>query len=799
MNGISNLYIPICGLMIAILLDICSLFKKKVKNKETSIFGRLLIYSTLDSILMCLIIIVAIFLGDHWALTWLNKVDYVMYVLWTSNFFLYIYYITTKGNKKIGENLYNFMFYATTIFDIILGLFVLFLPVYPHVQANAMYSDGPALTVIYIGCAIYVVAIILCLIFNTKRVFTKKLLPLYALVPFAALVLVLNRVDQSIVIISAVLAYIDLIMYFTIENPDVKLLEQVELAKEHAIKANQAKTDFLSSMSHEIRTPLNAIVGFSEAIGEERDLDSAKSDAKDIVMAAHNLLEIVNGILDISRIEANKMEIVEKEYNPTDVFTGVVKLVKTRLGEKPVEFNVNIAQDLPAVLYGDGGKIKQITTNILTNAVKYTDEGKIDFVVSCVNTKTESNLVISVEDTGRGIKPEQIDKLFTKFERIEEDRNTTVEGTGLGLAITKSFVDMMGGKIVVQSVYGSGSKFTIYLKQKIIHTLMSSNYNQEASSRVQTTFKGKKVIVVDDNPLNLKVACRLLKKYDVEAIQSDSGYDLLDRLEKNEVFDLILLDDMMPKMSGVETFEIMRNRGEKGCPVVILTANAIEGMKAKYLEKGLDDYLSKPIEKTELERVLNRFLSNIDNKRYRSKFEPLPEEMYEIDDNTVELFKVVEEELEETKRLSLQEIQKAKEESNCQDETKIEGVNDSDVVHSRDYLEKNNIDVNHGLELLGDMEMYDSTMEEFVKEIHGRLPKLEEFKNNKDMPNYAILVHAIKSDCKYLGIMELADLAYQHEMKSKTSDVDFVLSNYDELIKRIKEVLDICERYLGQR
>ena len=269
-------------------------------------------------------------------------------------------------------------------------------------------------------------------------------------------------------IIGFVFSLIVIIMYFTIENPDVKLLNELELAKQNAERANEAKTDFLSSMSHEIRTPLNAIVGFSNSILEDETIEEAKAEAKDIIMASQNLLEIVNGILDISKIEAGKMEIVEVEYCPLEVFDNIAKLIKPRIGEKPIELKTNFSPDIPAVLYGDMNKVREVITNLLTNAAKYTEKGIIDLSVQCINTKNKSKLVISVEDTGRGIKPDKIDKLFTKFQRLEEDKNTDIEGTGLGLAITKSLVDMLDGKIEVDSTYGKGSTFTVTLNQRIV-------------------------------------------------------------------------------------------------------------------------------------------------------------------------------------------------------------------------------------------------------------------------------------------------------------------------------------------
>ncbi len=418
----------------------------------------------------------------------------------------------------------------------------------------------------------------------------------------------IQMIYPEMLVITFTITYVTFAMYFTIENPDMKLIEQLNIARDQAEKANNAKTEFLSNMSHEIRTPLNAIVGFSQALLEEEIPMSAKEEVKDIIMASDNLLEIVNGILDISKIEANKLEIINTEYQLSKILKELITLTKTRIGEKPIEFKTNFDSSIPEVLYGDHTRLKQIILNILTNAAKYTKEGFIEFKVSSVIKDDICRLIVSVEDSGIGIKPEKIDKLFTKFDRLEVEKTITIEGTGLGLAITKKLVDLMHGKIVVQSVYGKGSKFTVALDQKIIATKSPVEVEENKIEKEQITFVGKKILVVDDNKVNLKVATRLLKSYKVEVETVDNGFDAIEKIKNKEVYDLILMDDMMPKMSGTETFKKLKEMEDFRIPVIALTANAISGMREKYLELGFNDYLSKPIEKLELNRVLIKFL-----------------------------------------------------------------------------------------------------------------------------------------------------------------------------------------------
>mgnify|MGYP005785182079 FL=1 len=596
------------SLIIALILIIVFFSKERVHHTEDNIYGNLLVLIFITNLIG---LVLGLSLDIHYIykdfiIICLNKVYLILLIVSLTLFAYYTYCISRyyKNNSNKVNGLFVF-------FGVLNSLMIAFLPLKVEVINNSSMTSGMAMNYTLFVFGIVYIFLMFLVLSDLKNLKNKKFIPVILLIVEAIIMITIQALCPELnYLVNPSWVITLMVMYFTIENPDIKMIEQLNIARDTAEKANAAKTDFLSNMSHEIRTPLNAIVGFSNLLLDDESVpEKAKDEVRDIVMASDNLLEIVNGILDISKIEAGKLEIIDTEYSIKKVIDELVALSKGRLGDKPIEFKTNIDQSIPPVLYGDAGRIKQICVNILTNAIKYTKEGWIEFKVSSVVKDNICRLIISVEDTGIGIKEKNIDKLFNKFERLDLEDNVTIEGTGLGLAITKKLVDLMHGKIVVQSVFGKGSKFTVSIDQRIVEN-PTIKVDAEKITNKEIIVNNKKVLLVDDNKINLKVAERLLESYGIKTESAESGFACLDKIKAGEKYDLIMLDDMMPKMSGVETLKKLKEIKGFDTKVIALTANALTGMREKYLNDGFNDYLAKPINKEELNKIINKYLNN---------------------------------------------------------------------------------------------------------------------------------------------------------------------------------------------
>ena len=566
-------------------------------------------------------------------------------------------------------------------------------------------------------------------------------------------------VEYIHIILLAVVLLICIIL-MTFSRAALKSAENKELQveKDAALQASKTKSEFLSNMSHEIRTPINAILGMNEMILREAKDKNILEYAENVKNAGNNLLGIVNDILDFSKIEAGKMEIIPVEYELASLLNDLVNMIQKRAENKGLQFIVVADKSLPTVLFGDEIRIKQVVTNILTNAVKYTEQGFVVLRVEPIQKFSKSLMIrFSIKDTGIGIKPEDIAKLFNAFERIEEKRNRTIEGTGLGMNITQSLLMMMGSDLKVESVYGEGSTFYFDIEQNIINPEPMGDFAENFRRSLQQhkeyhqkfTAPDAKILIVDDTVMNLTVVKGLLKQTKIQIDTSESGIDALELVQKNH-YDIIFLDHRMPKMDGVETLQKMKilpNNLNQNTPVISLTANAISGAREQYIAAGFQDYLTKPINSIKLEEMIMKYL---------------PAEKVSVsDENSAE---TVEENLNLPDWLA-----------------QIDGLN-----------------AREGVEHCGDIDSYLDALKVFANSISAASDEIENFFNNKDWKNYTTKVHALKSSARVIGASELSERArrledagnsgYIEEIKQDTMPLLTLYRSYTEKLSMLIEV-----------
>ena len=542
--------------------------------------------------------------------------------------------------------------------------------------------------------------------------------------------------------------------------------EEMIRLRQEAEKANLAKTSFLAHMSHEIRTPMNAIIGFSDLCLNNGDEGEIKEYVQSIRESAGTLMVLINEVLDISKIESGKIVLTDVAYSMKELMKEVISAIIPQINAKHLTFRYLLEKDVPVMLKGDKKEIRHIMSNLLSNAVKYTSEGTILFKVKEIERKDRKSLLeIIVKDTGIGIKEENREQIFDRFERFDVKKNYAVEGTGLGLSIVKDLVQLMDGSIEVESVYGEGSLFRARIWQEVLDERKGEAYrgsncddikytleqlknavygNRGKRKRRSIRFPEAKVLVVDDNQVNLKVASGLLKLYGIDAELAESGEECLNAVKK-QTYDIIFMDQMMPGMDGVETLSRLREikKGNKSTPVIALTANALVGVKEEMLEEGFDDFLGKPMDLTELENVLIRFLKELQ--------EELPEA--------------------------------GREETGFAAET----------AGRYESLIRKGIDVQAGIELCGGEESYLEVLKAFVKNAPVQQRNLSQSLKLGDYRRYTVSAHALKSAAASIGALKLSEISRMHEEAGNKENIAYINEDFVNLIEEYGEIVKAIE------
>ena len=516
-----------------------------------------------------------------------------------SAFYYVMYWLRGKyalDKAKLKRVVYNWGL-CFGVIQVIGAIAILFTPV-NYVEGVINCSDHLVNSFILF----YLLIEFIVLLFGDKKIEKHTYINLVIIFIIQLLAVFLGGCSPQLPYLNIGIILVVFYTYFTLENIERQELRDMTLERDYAKKQSIDKHDFLRVLSHEIRTPLNTIDGFSQVIMDSDSLEEIKGDVEDIRVASRELIDVINGMIDLAILESGKLEVIEENYNVYDMFEDIKAIALSKMKDKDVVLKTEIDNDIPEVLLGDSERFSQVILNLLTNAIKYTDKGEITLKVDSVKSSSRCRLKVIVSDTGKGIKKEELGMLF--------EYEPSKEGGALGLAISKYLVELMGGSIEVESTYGTGSTFIVTLDQKIISDVVEEKGTRK---RALKPFKatGKRILLVDDNKLNLKVAMKLLQPYEMEVISASSGRECLNILDKDTNFDLILMDDLMPEMSGTECLDILKKLERVDgyyIPVVVLTANAVSGMKEKYLNVGFEDYLAKPIDKYELDRILKKYL-----------------------------------------------------------------------------------------------------------------------------------------------------------------------------------------------
>lgn len=539
MGSVPNLYLPVTAFLLSFVLLVIYFSKKRVHLLENSIYILMIFSILMDSALVSLLFYNYYTNYNVSLVSLLNKLDYVFLIIWSSSLMLYIFVITYKERKRF-KRLLKKVSTSVIVLDIIMFV-VVFNSKIDLIIKDSIHqtAQGEAVILSIIFCLFYILVSLLIVLFNLKKINIKHL-PVFVIIFTAILIAILFSVNPYLIIISIGLTIDNFIMYFTIENPDIKLINELELAKDNLENANLVKSEFLRSMSHEIRTPMNQIIGCASVIEMEDNLSEESKDVLNgLVNSTNSLLDVCNGIINVSQIESGNVDILISGYNPKEVIEDIINLNKKRLTNKDVEIVSNYSE-LPDVVYGDKDKVKQIVSNLLSNAIKYTDKGKIEVSVSSSVKKDKCDIEIVVKDTGKGISEENIDLIFNKFGKLEKNSDTL--GLGLGLFITKNLVNILGGNISITSELGKGSEFKVFLHESLVDT------------STKLDLSSVNIMIIHSSNMIRAFLKNSIMKYEIKVNDFSNGVEAIKELKRVD-YDVVIIDKYI---SDVKLEELVR-------------------------------------------------------------------------------------------------------------------------------------------------------------------------------------------------------------------------------------------------
>lgn len=595
-----NLYFPICAVLINLLV-VCVFFsKKRIKSDETKAYSYLIVIALLESILACILVIIMNLYGTPKYIYNMHRLDYILILFWVWALFNYVLIVSIYNNKKIRKTIQK----ISIIVNIIVSIYLFFMKVSVINSNGVIDTSGDAVNTLIVILAIYVITILLLvfktLIRNFKGDSIKKFIPLFFLAVLGVASLLIRRIAPEILLISLVASYADLIMFFTIENPDVKIIYELNRNKKLLESMSEEKSNFLFSMSQDTRRPIDNILEVKRLLENEKDVNEIKRGLKIIENNARGLKNIIDNVLDISSISSSKLVVNNETYNIYTLLNSCIVNAKNKLNDK-VELRCNISKNIPTELYGDSVKLKQILSSILLNATKYTKEGYIEVNVNEIIKYDICRLIIEVEDSGVGISVEKLNELLKSNSNLADTDLLKIDNLDIDLKLAFKLIRKMGGHINIKSEEKKGSTFTIVLDQK-----MKINKDEYYNEYI---FNKKKVIVVSDKLQTLKDINMLENKYDIELLTTMHSNDLIQRVKDKESFDLIILEDEMKPLSGYGVFkELTKTKEDFNVPIVIMIAEDKEPIKKHYIEDGFSNYIRKQNLEDDFDKIIKKYV-----------------------------------------------------------------------------------------------------------------------------------------------------------------------------------------------